>query len=156
MARKVKKRKKILVLLLDDLPNLGQRGEVVEVRPGYFRYLSSLGKVALATKEELEGRLKPLLLSAKLQSREEEAKRQKEMIESFEFEYTLKEGKQNQIFNPLTKEKLVKFLKEKGLNISKSQIILPNKITTPGEHLIPIHLGYGIEAKLKVTVKKGS
>ncbi|MER3581388.1 MAG: hypothetical protein C4347_00845 [Patescibacteria group bacterium] len=62
---KRKKRKKLPVLLLEDIPNLGQRGEVVEIKPGYYRYLLSLGKVTLATKERLKTELKPLLLSTK-------------------------------------------------------------------------------------------
>ncbi len=145
MAKR-KKEKKIPVLILEDLPNLGQRGEVVLVRPGYFKYLIEQKKVVLATRERLETELKPLLLEEKIKSREKEIKKIKEEIEKIFLEFKINQ------YTSLTKEKIVKALKEKGFGISRGQIELKEKIKEPGEYNIPIHLGFNIIAQLKIKV----
>lgn len=151
-ASKRKKEKRIPVLLLQDLPNLGQQGEVVLVKPGYYRYLISQKKALLATKEKLK-EIKPLLLEEKIKDRQKSIEELKEELEKIVLEYELKIGQQGQVFNPLTKEKIIQKLKEKGWQISRSQIDLKGKITQKGEHFINIYLGYNIVAKLKIIVK---
>jgi large subunit ribosomal protein L9 len=150
--KKRKKEKKLPVLLLEDIPNLGQRGEVVKVRPGYFRYLVSLGKVTLATKERLEGELKSMLLSSKIEERKVKVESLKEEIEKLVLEFKIKKGEKGQIFNPVTKEKIIKALEEKGIEISRSQIELKGKIEKEGKYEIIINLGYDIKARLKIKV----
>ncbi len=150
--KKRKKEKKLPVLLLEDIPNLGQRGEVVKVRPGYFRYLVSLGKVTLATKERLERELKSMLLSTKIEERRERVEFLKEEIEKLVLEFKIKKGEKGQIFNPVTKEKIIKALKDKGIEVSKFQIELKGKIEKEGEYELIINLGYDIKAKLKIKV----
>jgi large subunit ribosomal protein L9 len=147
---KRKKEKKIPVLLLEDLVNLGQRGEVVLVKPGYFRYLISQKKAVLATKEKLERELKPLVLEEKIKSREKETEKLKEEIENLILEFRI-----NQYVPKVTKEKIIKALKEKGINISKNQIELEGKIEKEGEYSLKIRLGFGITANLKIKVIKG-
>jgi large subunit ribosomal protein L9 len=149
MPRK-KKEKKIPVLLLEDLVNLGQRGEVVLVKPGYFRYLISQKKAVLATKEKLERELKPLVLEEKIKSREKETEKLKEEIENLILEFKI-----NQYVPKITKEKIIKALKEKGINVSKNQIELEGKIEKEGEYILKIRLGFGITANLKIKVIKG-
>jgi large subunit ribosomal protein L9 len=147
---KKKKEKKIPVLLLEDLANLGQRGEVVLVKPGYFRYLISQKKVVLATKEKLERELKPLVLEEKIKSREKEVERLKEEIENLVLEFKI-----NQYVPKITKEKIIKALKGKGFDISKNQIELEEKIEKEGEYSLKVRLGFGISANLRIKVIKG-
>ena len=148
-SKKKKKEKRMPVLLLEDLPNLGQKGEVVLVKPGFYRYLISQNKVLLATEEKLK-EIKPLLLEEKIKERKKSLEEIKKEIENIILEFELKIGPQGQVFNPITKEKILQKLKEKGFNLSKSQIDLKGKITQKGEHTIKINLGYNIEANLKI------
>jgi large subunit ribosomal protein L9 len=147
---KKKKEKRLPVLLLKDLVNLGQRGEVVLVKPGYFRYLISQKKAVLATKEKLEKELKPLVLEEKIKSREKEIEKLKEEIENLILEFRI-----NQYVPKITKEKIIKALKERGIDISKNQIELEGKIEKEGEYSLRIKLGFGIAANLKIKVIKG-
>lgn len=150
--KKKKKEKKIPVLLLEDLPNLGQKGEIVLVKPGYFSFLFSQNKVLLATKEKLK-EIKPLLLEEKIKERKKSAEEIKKELENLVLEFELKTGSKGEVFNPLTKEKIMQKLKEKGYQISRSQIDLKGKITSKGEYFININLGYNILARLKIIVK---
>jgi ribosomal protein L9 len=146
---KKKKEKRLPVLLLEDLVNLGQRGEVVLVKPGYFRYLISQKKAVLATKEKLERELKPLVLEEKIKSREKETEKLKEEIEKLVLEFKI-----NQYVPKITKEKIIKALKEKGIDISKNQIELEGKIEKDGEYNLKVRLGFGITADLKIKIRK--
>lgn len=150
--KKKKKEKKIPVLLLEDLPNLGQKGEIVLVRPGYFSFLISQKKVLLATEEKLK-EIKPLLLEEKIKERKKSTEDIKKEIEALTLEFELKIGPKGEVFNPITKEKIIQKLKEKGYKISRVQIDLKGKIITKGEHFININLGYNILAKLRIIVK---
>lgn len=150
--KKKKRNKKIPVLLLEDLPNFGQRGEVILVKPGFYRYLISQNKVLLATEERLK-EVKPLLLEEKIKERVKAVEEVKEELEKLSLDFELKIGPKKQVFNPVTKEKIIQKLKENGFHISKSQIELKGKITEKGEHFIDINLGYNFKAKLKVIVK---
>ena len=147
---KKKKEKRIPVLLLEDLVNLGQRGEVVLVKPGYFRYLISQKKAVLATKERLERELKPLVLEEKIKSREKEIEKLKEEIENLILEFKI-----SQYVPKITKEKIIKALKERGIDISKNQIELEGKIEKEGEYNLKVRLGFGITANLRIKVIKG-
>ncbi|GIW67162.1 MAG: hypothetical protein KatS3mg096_030 [Candidatus Parcubacteria bacterium] len=141
---KRKKDKKIPVLLLEDMSNLGQRGEIVLVKPGYFRYLISQKKALLASKEKLENELKPLVLEEKIKSRETIIQKMKEQIENLVLEFKINQ------YSGVSKEKIIQALKEKGFNISKNSIELKEKIKKEGEYLIPINLGFNLKANLKI------
>jgi large subunit ribosomal protein L9 len=146
---KRKKEKRIPILLLDDLPNLGQRGEIILVKPGYFRYLISQNKALLATEEKLVKELKPLVLEEKIKSRQEEIKKLKEEIEKLILEFKVSQ------YTKVTKEKIIKALKDRGFNFSKGQIDLKEKITKSGEYDLKINLGFNINVNLKIKVISG-
>jgi ribosomal protein L9 len=147
--KKKKKEKKIPVLLLEDITNLGQKGEVVLVKPGYYHYLKSLNKVTLASKEKLSKELKPFLLTEKIKKKEKELNELKEKIESLVLNFKI-----NQYYKNITKEKILKALKENNINISKNQIQLDQKLDKEGEFIIKINLGFDIIASLKIKIVK--
>lgn len=147
MRQKRKKEKKLPALLLEDLVKIGQKGEVVNVKPGYFRYLVSRGKAVLADKKKLSSELKPMLLAEKVKSREILAQKLKEEIENLNLEFKINK------YTSLTKEKLLKTLKEKGFNLAKARINLDKKITEAGEYTVPIKVGFNLIAYLKINVK---
>lgn len=147
MKKKRKKEKKLPILLLEDMINLGQKGEIVKVKPGYFRYLVNQKKAVLADKRKLNTELKPLLLTEKIKSRENLAQKLKEEIEKLNLDFKINK------YTSITKDKIIKALKNNGFNLSKNRIELSAKISQPGEYVLPIKLGYNITANLKLTVK---
>jgi len=97
----------------------------------------------------LEKELKPLVLEEKIKSREKETEKLKKEIENLILEFKI-----SQYVPKITKEKIVKILKEKGIDISKNQIELEEKIEKEGEYNLKIKLGFDITADLKVKVTK--
>jgi large subunit ribosomal protein L9 len=153
MKRKKKKEKRLPVLLLDDHPFLGQRGTVVMVKPGYYRFLIAKKLAVLASEAKLKGELRSQILSEKITERKGLAEELKEKIENIALDFKLPRDKSGKVFGSITKEKIVKALKEHNINVSKGQVNLEQKIKEPGNYNIEIKLGYGISANLKVVVK---
>lgn len=151
-AKKRKKEKKLPVVLLEDIANLGQKGSIVLVKPGFYKYLNSNKKVLLATKEQLKS-VKHLLLEHKVEERKQKKEDIAEKLKDIKLSFNLNVGGQNQVFNPVTKEKISKKLKELGFDIAKAQIGLNGKIMRKGNYNIPIKLGYNIVSNIKVTVQ---
>lgn len=151
-AKKKRKEKKLPVVLLEDIANLGQKGSIVLVKPGFYKYLTSHKKALLATKEQLKS-VKHLLLEHKVEERKQKKEDIAEKLKDVKLSFNLNIGEKNQVFNPITKEKIAKKLKELGFDISKSQISLNGRIMRKGNYNIPIKLGYNIVSNIKVTVQ---
>lgn len=151
-VKKKRKEKKLPVVLLEDIANLGQKGEVVLVKPGFYKYLNSNKKALLATKEQLKS-LRHFILEHKIEERKQKKEDIAEKLKDVQLNFNLNIGEKNQVFNPITKEKIVKKLKEIGFDIAKSQIGLSGRIVRKGNYNIPIKLGYNIVSNIKVIVQ---
>lgn len=142
------------VILLQDIEKLGKKDEVKEVADGYARNFLLVRKLAIpATKEalkELEFRKE---LAAK--KAEEELKEVQEIaknLDGLEIEIPVKIDESGQAYGSLTIPKISKILKEKGFNITRSQIKLEKPIKEVGEYDLTVELPHGLEAKIKVIV----
>ncbi len=142
------------IVLLKDVPNLGKMGDIKEVKDGYGRnFLVRNGLAKLLTpqlekqavimkegQEKIAGELKQKSLALK------------ENIEKLKLLFKTKIGKTGKIFGSITPIKIITELKQKGINIEKSQI-LTEPIKIMGEHKIKIKLPQNIEAVLNVTIE---
>jgi large subunit ribosomal protein L9 len=144
------------VLLIKDVKNLGQAGEVKEVKPGYGQnFLIKKGFAKPATPEiiaEHEAELK-----RKAEEEAAEIARLKEIAEKLdklEVIITKKVGNNGHLFGAITKEEVANALKEQhGIAIDKKAITDKMAIKTVGEHDLDLKLGHGIHAKLHVDVQ---
>ena len=155
MARKIKKDKTVRILLLDDILGVGQRGELKKVKLGYARFLVARNKAQVITQETYQ-LLEKLKLNAeeKIKKKEERLKSLAAMIEGLNFEAKLKIGSQGEVYNSITKTEIRNFLKSYNIDVAKSDIELKKPIKELGEFVVPINLGYGIKANLKVKADK--
>lgn len=146
------------VILLQDVENLGKKGEIKEVAPGYARnFLIPRGLAILASKGALrlaEERLKAQ--ERKLKLLKEKAQKIKQEIEKKIFKIEVKGGPKGKIFGSVTPKEIAQLIdKETGFKIDKKQII-EEPIKELGEYKIKVKLAEGVEAqvKLKVEAKK--
>lgn len=142
------------VVLLQDVPHLGKRGETKEVSDGYGRNFLIRNKLAELLTPDLTQKLK--------QENERQEKiiatvknKQlvlKEKIENLRLVIKMKTGETGKIFGSVTPAKIVSELEKNGMAIKKNQVIA-QPIKTTGEHRIKIKLLQGIEAELKMTIE---
>jgi large subunit ribosomal protein L9 len=144
------------VLLLDNIENIGKRGEVKEVKNGLARNFLLPKKLALrATDHNIkawENRLNSLKLKdAKIVG---DAQAIADTLNTVEISITVKAGEEDKLFGSVTTQNISDSLKEKGFEVDRKAIILSEPIKTLGNFDIPIKLHPEVTANIKLDVIK--
>ncbi len=144
------------VILREHVDNLGRRGEIVKVAAGYARnYLLPRKLALLAT----EGNKKHVERERKIMEvRESEEKGQAEAMASrlalIEISIARRVGETDQLYGSVTAVDIADFLKEKGFEIDRRKLILPEPIKAIGDHNVPLKLHREVTVPLVVKVVK--
>jgi len=142
------------VILLQDIENLGKKDDIKNVANGYARNFLFPKKLAkLAAKEAIEELEKQKELEAK--KAEEELKKIEELvsqIDGLEFEVIEKIDENGKLYGSINEVRISKILKEKGFDIKKKQIKIPQPIKELGESPVTILFDHGLEAEIKLIV----
>lgn len=146
--------KKIKVILLKDIDNLGRRYDIKVVKLGYARnFLLPKGLVKIATKENLKWLEREL---EKISEKEEkELQKFQEIaskIDGLEVVFELRVGENDELFESVTASKISKKLKEMGFDVTKDQILLPKPIKSLGEFPVKIKLPHNLEPEIKIII----
>jgi large subunit ribosomal protein L9 len=143
------------VILREDVENLGNGGELVEVRPGYGRnFLIPRGLAVPANAKnvrELEHQKKVAeAKAAKLrQSAEAFAKR----LADTPISLRRKVGDQEKLYGSVTALDIAEALAARGLQIDRRSIDLADPIKTVGDHEVAVKLHREVVGKVKVKVE---
>ncbi len=142
------------VILRDDVPNLGQPGDVVKVRPGYARNFLLPRKLAVEANPknlrafEHEKRLALMRREAK----RAEALKIKDRIERLTIEIAARAGEAGKLFGSVTNIDIERALGAQGVNIDRRRILLAEPIKELGEFVVPVRVDAEVEASLKLKV----
>ncbi len=140
------------VILLKDVEKLGKKFEIKEVADGFAKNFLFPKKLAKpATKENLEW-LEKMKKKIEKKAEEELKKVQKiaSALDGLELIIPLKVGKEGQVFDSITKQKILEKLKEKGHEIKKNQILLEKPIKELGEFPVKVKLPHNLEVEIKI------
>jgi large subunit ribosomal protein L9 len=142
------------LILTDDVPKLGEAGDLVRVKPGFARnYLLPQGKAAVATKakvKELEHQKR--VITEKLAKELKDLEAVKHKIESIVLEFTAQAGEEGKLFGSITAANIAEQLGEKGIEIDRRKLGLAEAIKSVGEHKVALKLRGQLEANVKVVV----
>ena len=144
------------VILKEDVQNLGQQGDVVEVKPGYARnYLMPQKLAILFTKQQKK--------SIEEAQRVEERKLEREkgqlesvlkQVEDLSLSIKMQSEEDSKLFGSVTKLDVVKLLEENGITIDKKYVDLSSPIKTLGEHKVNIVFTKEMSASFTLTIEK--
>ncbi|MBS6106708.1 MULTISPECIES: 50S ribosomal protein L9 [Anaerococcus] len=142
------------VILKDNIVRVGVKGDLVDVKPGYFRnYLNPQGLAVEATKknmaelEEMQAQLK-----AEEAENRKEAEELKEKIEAITITQRVNVGEDGKLFGSVTNKDIAEALAEQGIEIDRKRIENVEKIDGAGEFELNVRLYPEINANLKVEV----
>lgn len=143
------------VILLDNVENLGNIGDLVKVKPGYGRnYLIPQGKAALATPENMkamEARRAELEKAAAEELTAASARAR--AIEGTEVIITANAGSEDKLFGSVGPIDICVALEEVQIEVERSEVRMPEgPIQQLGEYEIGIHLHPEVNAQIKVRV----
>ena len=144
----------VQVILSEDVPSLGEAGELVNVKPGFARnYLIPQGKAIAATessKRELEHQQR--VIAEKVRREVELLEGERKKIHGVVVEITAQAGEEGKLFGSVTVLQIAEKLAEQGLDIDRRRIDLADPIKTLGEHDVVVKLHRQVTATIKVKV----
>jgi len=142
------------IILLDDLPALGRRGEVREVADGYARnYLLPRKLAVVATAPNLKNLAQIRKHQESLSKKaKEDAERTAQTIGSLTLTFSRQASEEERLFGSVNVADLVDALATHGVRVEKRRVGLSEPIKALGEHSVPIDLHHGVTAQLKVVV----
>ncbi|MCX5772362.1 MAG: 50S ribosomal protein L9 [Candidatus Hydrogenedentes bacterium] len=142
------------VILCEDVPNLGKMGASVKVADGYARNYLLPRKLAVnadsASAKQIEHEMQIIRRrEEKLRTAMTEFAKK---LESLTVEIKARAGEEDKLFGSVTNAMIAEKLAELGVEIERKQIALDEPIRALGIFTVPVRLGHGIEAGLKVWV----
>lgn len=143
------------LLLKEDVDNLGVRGDLVKVRPGYGRnYLLPRGLAILATVSNVKRiEQQRAALLKKTAAEKDQAVTQSEMLKDVTLEFTRKVGDHGALYGSVTSMDVAEALAAKGYEIDRKRVNLKEPIKATGEFEVPVKLHREVTTNLKVVVK---
>ncbi len=142
------------IILNEDVPNLGEKGEVVKVAKGYGRnYLLPRGLAEEATPSALKRWNELQKERENKTNREvEQATKLKEKLEGITLELKVKAGEKGRLFGSVTTKDLSKALSAQGFAIDRRKISLEENIKELGLHTVPVSLHPEVKTSIEVKV----
>jgi len=144
------------VILLEDVPKLGRRGEVREVATGYARNFLLPKKLAVeATPANVQNLEHLRRQQERSEARAREAARAAaERVAGLRFVVATRASEDGRLYGSVSAQDIVEFLERQGIAIEKRRILLEEPIKALGEYQVPIRLHGDVTATLQVTVTR--
>lgn len=147
---------KMQVILKKDVQNLGEAGDLINVKDGYARNFLLPQKFAeVATEGALKNREQNL---ARIKAKQEKLHQQalekaKEIEELAKLELSAKAGESGKLFGTITTKKLTEeLLAKSGIEVDRKNVSLSAPINKVGEYKMLIKLTSKVKTELAVVV----
>ncbi len=142
------------VILIEDVPGLGEQGKKVKVSDGYARNYLLPQKLATpvnaATLRQLAK--KQADYDARRIRIREDAEALAAKLKETELSIKAKAGNEGKIFGSVTAQHVLQALKDAKINLEKHQVVLENPIKELGTYGVAIKLTSEVHTTLKIHV----
>ena len=143
------------VILMTDVPALGQRGETRDVASGYARNFLLPRKLAVPA---TPANLKNVEHLKRQRTREEQraletAKATAERIEGLTLAVTARASEDGRLYGSVSAQDVVEFLERHQVSVEKRRVAMEEPIKAVGDYKVPVRLHGDVTAALTVTVK---
>lgn len=143
------------VILLQKVANLGNIGDLVNVKSGYGRnFLLPKGKATVATKENI-AKFEARRAEFEQKAREELAAAQARAakLQGFKLIVAAKAGTEGKLFGSVGTSDIAEGCTRAGFKIERAEVDLAGgPLRTVGEHVVRLHLHTDVVVELPVTV----
>lgn len=144
------------VILKEDVPKLGSRGDVVKVAEGYGRNYLLPKKLAIEASAANKKVIEQMKAAAVRRQQHEKADAEAlaKQFEGVTITFQRRAGEHDQLFGSVTTSELAEALAKKGFELDRRKIELDQPIKTIGEFTVPIRLHREVIVKIKAIVEK--
>jgi large subunit ribosomal protein L9 len=143
------------IILKQDVPNLGDTGEIVSVKPGYARnFLIPKGYAIIATESNRKVVAENLKQAKhKLERVKNEALEKAARLEKESIKIPVKVGTTGKLFGSITTLQVSRALKDLGYEIDRKVISFPDEIKEIGNYriVVKLHREVSVDIPLDVT-----
>ena len=143
------------VILLDNVENLGNIGDLVSVKPGYGRnFLLPQGKAALATKSnmaEFESRRAELEKAAAEELAA--ARKRADLVKDMELVIQANIGPEGKLFGSVGPIDIEQAFEKLNIEVARADVRMPDgPIHDAGEHTVGLHFHTAVNVDITVRV----
>ena len=144
------------VILKEDVPKLGHRGDVVRVAEGYGRNFLLPRKLAIEATAANKAVIDQMKASAvrKLAKDKADAEALGAQFADVVLSFQRKAGEQDHLFGSVTSADIAEGLEKKGFNIDRRKIQLDEPLKALGEFSVPIRLHRDVTTHVEVVIEK--
>ncbi len=142
------------VILIEDVSNLGNIGDLVTVKPGYGRNFLIPRKLAIPASTKNKARLeheKRIANFALTKAKAESAAAAKQ-LGGISLVFARKVGEQDKLYGSVTSHDIAQGLSEKGIPVDHKKVVLAEPIKAVGEYKVTVKLRADVAAEVKIQV----
>jgi large subunit ribosomal protein L9 len=144
------------IILKENIENLGKRGDIINVAPGYGRNYLIPRKLAIqVTPSNIKMiEMQQKALRKKLEKEVESFQSVIEQLNQVSLSFERKAGDKDVIFGSVSTSDIKEALDKRGLEVEKKKILLAEPIKRLGNFTIPIKVFHDERAEIRIEVKK--
>jgi large subunit ribosomal protein L9 len=142
-------------ILLKDVETLGDRGEVIDVAPGYLRnYLVPRKLAQPATPASIaEARRQVEAAERAAVEAAQRAEEEAGLLRKTVLTISHQAGDDGRLFGSVTSQEIVDAVRQaRGVRLDKRRVLLPEPIRTTGTHMVTVEIADGVTAEIKTIV----
>ena len=144
----------VKLILTEDVPSLGEAGDVVDVKPGFARnFLLPQGKAVPATEakvKEIEHHKR--VIAERVARARKQLDGERERLERVELEIAANAGEEGKLFGSVTSAQVAELLEARGFSIDRRKIQLDEPIKELGDHVVAVRLHRDVVARVRIKV----
>jgi large subunit ribosomal protein L9 len=145
-------------ILTQDVETLGEKGDVVDVSPGYLRNFLVPRKLAQPATAGSIAEAQRRKETAERQVREQAEKAQENaaLLSKTVLTITHPAGDDGRLFGSVTAQEIVDAIRQaRGLKLDRRKVQLEEPIKTTGSHMVTVEVHDGVTATIKTIVTAG-
>jgi large subunit ribosomal protein L9 len=142
-------------ILLKDVENLGDRGDVVDVAPGYLRNFLLPRKLAQSATPASIAEAKRRMEAQERAAREQADRAQENAALLSRTVLTIPQpaGEDGRLFGSVTAQDIVDAIKQaRGMKLDRRKVHLDEAIRNTGTHMVTVEVHEGVTAQVKTIV----
>jgi large subunit ribosomal protein L9 len=144
------------VILKEDVPKLGSRGDVVKVADGYGRNFLLPRRLAIEASDANKAVIEQMKAAAVRRYAKEkgDAEALSKQFDALSVSFQRRSGEGDQLFGSVTSSDIAAELEKKGFNVDRRKIQLHEPLKTLGDFTVPVKLHREVTTHLKVVIEK--